>query len=129
VVEWFNIHVQAEQLALPSRKCLTSAVPVEARASSKFCTKRPNVIPRIGKASIIPGQLLLPTPKGRYLKSLPLASTLASSSKILSGLNSSGFFQWAGLLASRQLSIHDNLALRRNVISAKLIITEVHVWD
>jgi len=68
--------------------------------SSKFCTKRPKVIPRIGNARIIPGQLLLPTPKGRYLKSLPLASTLASSSKNLSGLNSSGFFHLAGLLAS-----------------------------
>lgn len=69
---------------------------------SKFCTKRPMVMPRIGNARIIPGQLLLPTPKGRNLKSLPLASTCFSSSKNLSGLNSSGFFQWAGLLASHQ---------------------------
>ena len=68
--------------------------------SSKFCTKRPNVIPIIGKASIIPGQLLLPTPKRTYLKSLPFTSTLASSSKNLSGLKSCGFFQLAGLLAS-----------------------------
>lgn len=67
---------------------------------SKFWTKRPKVMPRIGKARMIPGQLLLPTPNGRYLKSFPLASTLDSSSKNLSGLNSSGFFQLSGLLAS-----------------------------
>nr|POE58199.1 hypothetical protein CFP56_21472 [Quercus suber] len=36
--------------------------------SSKFLLiKRPNMIPRIGKASIIAGQLLLPTPKGRVV--------------------------------------------------------------
>ncbi|KAJ0898627.1 hypothetical protein HanRHA438_Chr08g0358981 [Helianthus annuus] len=68
--------------------------------SSKFCTKRPIVIPSIGNARIIPGQLLLPTPNGKYLKSFPLASTFASSSKNLSGLNSSGFFHWSGLFAS-----------------------------
>ena len=70
--------------------------------SSKFCTKRPKVIPRIGNARMIPGQLLLPTPNGRYRKSLPLASTLDSSSKNLSGLNSSGFLQFSGLFASHQ---------------------------
>lgn len=67
--------------------------------SSKFCTKRPKVMPRIGNARMIPGQLLLPTPKGKYRKSLPLASTLDSSSKNLSGLNSSGFFHCVGLFA------------------------------
>ncbi|CAN1312571.1 hypothetical protein LINPERPRIM_LOCUS28679 [Linum perenne] len=54
----------------------------------------------MGSARIIPGQLLLPTPNGRYLKSFPLASTLASSSRNLSGLNSSGLFHCSGLLAS-----------------------------
>lgn len=71
-------------------------------SSSKFWTRRPNVMLSIGNARMIPGQLLRPTPKGRYLKSLPLASTLASSSKNLSGLNSSGFFHCAGSLANHQ---------------------------
>ncbi|CAN1839615.1 hypothetical protein LINPERHAP1_LOCUS35810 [Linum perenne] len=56
----------------------------------------------MGRARMMPGQLLLPTPNGRYLKSFPFASTLASSSKNLSGLNSSGFFHCSGLLASHQ---------------------------
>ncbi|KAI4374125.1 hypothetical protein MLD38_012159 [Melastoma candidum] len=52
---------------------------------SKFWTSLPTMIPRIGSASMIPGQLLLPTPKGSYLKSFPFASTFDSSSRNLSG--------------------------------------------
>ncbi|URD91823.1 hypothetical protein MUK42_00131 [Musa troglodytarum] len=70
---------------------------------SKSLTSFPTMRESRGNASMIPGQLRRPTPKGRNLKStLPptSASTSFSSSKNLSGRNSSGLCHHSGLFPS-----------------------------
>ncbi|WVY97697.1 hypothetical protein V8G54_029848 [Vigna mungo] len=84
---------------------LTSIFVPSGALSSKFDTIFAITSPSIGNASMIPGQLLLPTPNGTNLKSTfppATASVVHSSSKNLSGLNSSGFFHHDGLFASHQ---------------------------
>uniref|UniRef100_A0A7C9D0Y1 Uncharacterized protein n=1 Tax=Opuntia streptacantha TaxID=393608 RepID=A0A7C9D0Y1_OPUST len=71
---------------------------------SKLVTNLATISPKMGNANIIPGQLLLPTPNGKNLKSTfpppTVASVPLSSCRNRSGRNSSGSCHHSGLFAS-----------------------------
>jgi hypothetical protein len=69
-------------------------------AQLNLCKRLANVISITEEANVVPGQPLLPAPKGMNWKSFPLKSIALS--KNLSGLNSSGFSHDEGSLPIAQ---------------------------
>lgn len=91
--EFFLGHVipKPSSISTGKSKIVENSKPCTSRAIVRFATFRANPVP---------GQDLLPEPKGVYSNCCPKTSTSACFSKNLSGLNSSGCDQIRGSLCS-----------------------------